>query len=439
MRLWVLPLAAARARFDVTNGTTRQGPCAGCCPAETCQPYYAPFPAEESRRFYLHRPVDYDDLLACLRSHGADERPDDLFGASAALMIDLQILRSLQTHRARTRDAREAYLHIMDFPFYAAYLVPRMLSCYNSSTQMQKMAVLEEEFPKLWKTWQNKTWLVINGDGQPPDTALGCLWVALHTEWAPDTWVYATVDQDFATSNMYFGNSPFCPAYPSTETQRVATKFIVMPYVAHHLVERHNLRHTDACLDWNNRSTSIMFHGTLHRRRDSRMRGTVLGLAKEFFAADIKDIAGVPTDHSNVVDNASTLMYQTARSYLSSRFCFVPEGDPHTSTSRRLYDTLAAACVPVAFSRDCLPFIDHVNYSAISLETGPLRCCAQHTRETFDWFRARFRLNNATDARDELLFHRMACFGADVFRNFLSYRNGAATNNLLRHFSIQSY
>lgn len=422
MRRWFVVWQATAWYYSTQNGTLRRGPCAWCCGPEPCEEYRAPA-ANERRRFYLHSPVDYSDLLRCMEARGVDDRPDDTLGAEgAALMIDFYILKSLRTHPARTLDPARAYLHVMDFPFYASYVSSKMLDCYDGE---DKLAAAVAAFPERWRAFPNATWLVINGDWQPPDLLFGCLWLALHGEDAPKTWVYAVVDRLTALAPAGGREERPCGAGP-------APNFVVVPYVAHHEIERRSL--ASGCDDWPARPTSVMFHGTMKRTHSGRYRRKALVLAEDLEAADIADVAVQTFPGAPTRVNASTIMYRTAQTYAASRFCLAPEGD--TNTSRRVFDSLAAGCVPVVFAQDCLPFRDLINYSDFTLEAGPLRCCSQHKNSTRDWFRDRLTLHSATDPDDERLYHRLACEGKRVFRDFLSYRNGAATNSLLARFSI---
>lgn len=174
-----------------------------------------------------------------------------------------------------------------------------------------------------------------------------------------------------------------------------------------------------------------MFHGTMRRHNSGHLRKDILMLAKGLPNASIWETR-LPSTPGENTPKATEFMYRTALTYQNSRFCFVPEGDSHTS--RRLFDTLAAGCIPVTFARDCLPFLRDVNYSKITLDAGDLVCCKQHQDKVEGWFKRRFRA--PADPSDESYFQQMACRGSAVYKDALNHWNGAATNSLLRHFRI---
>lgn len=368
------------------------GPCAGCCASEPCTPYFAP-PPRSRRSFYLHTAIEYTDVTQCLRAHGADTRPDDSFGSAAGLLNDIIVLRDLAKHPARTFNASQAYLHVLDFPFMASVLVTN-LDCGSHLKRVNRLALRFYQ----WRPFVNHTWLVVNSDWRHPQAVFGKdLWLKLLT--LPHL-VLVTVDQAFAR-HMHM------------------TNYIIAPYVAHHAVESRALE-TRVCEHWANRSRAAVFHGTLRRRHSGALRGAVL-LNLTANLATVQ-VAGLPDDL-----NVSDAMYRTVSAYGDTRFCFAPEGD--TNTSRRLYDALGSACVPIRFADCCLPFADRIDYSAISFDAGPLYCNQQYIDETTEWLLSSVLHND---------YAPVACDGLHVFRSHLSYRNGAATRNILRHFHIDT-
>jgi len=54
---------------------------------------------------------------------------------------------------------------------------------------------------------------------------------------------------------------------------------------------------------------------------------------------------------------------ETAQIYLQSKFCLVLPGDTHTT--RRLYDAMAAGCVPVVYGSVLLPFRESVPWTEL--------------------------------------------------------------------------
>ena len=149
-------------------------------------------------------------------------------------------------------------------------------------------------------------------------------------------------------------------------------KTLVLPYRAHHVTERSAFRADQL---WDSRPTSFMFHGWSGRSTRwpllrERMVETLQRLQNTNVSLlDQRALGGSMSDQSDATA-------ASARAMLENSVCLVPEGD--TWTTRRLFDGLAAGCVPLLVrgprtaDEACedeltLPFRATVNWSDVTL------------------------------------------------------------------------
>ena len=126
---------------------------------------------------------------------------------------------------------------------------------------------------------------------------------------------------------------------------------------------------------------------------------------------------------------------ETALAYKGSSLCLVPEGD--TSTSRRLYDSMAAGCVPVVFSdvgkiSHNLPFRSSVPWHDVAVFGGSLDCSfgtPARAKATLAWLQ---RLAEPENGRALACMKRRA---QAEFREHLSYTGPGVVTALLRELS----
>lgn len=130
-------------------------------------------------------------------------------------------------------------------------------------------------------------------------------------------------------------------------------KLVVIPYVAKHELSAMDLHEEDI----NQKEPVFFFQGEItpqvatpgiHRRQ------LLIDAFRKYPESWIMDTHKNYSGHS----------YETGM--LKARFCLVPEGD--TPTSSRLFDAIAAGCVPLILSdRIALPFKDFVDWKAFSM------------------------------------------------------------------------
>ena len=133
--------------------------------------------------------------------------------------------------------------------------------------------------------------------------------------------------------------------------------------------------------------------------------------------------AGSPLMATRVAD------ITTARAYTESKLCLVPAGD--TPTSRRLFDSLAAGCLPVIMAPPDdilpnLPFPSVIDWQNLVLFGGGLSCSLEeHPDMTRTWFEELLSDSNSKQLRC------LAKRGQQVFREHLSYRQEGVVSALL--------
>merc|ERR1712130_876770 len=81
----------------------------------------------------------------------------------------------------------------------------------------------------------------------------------------------------------------------------------------------------------------------------------------------------------------------TAHAYLRSRYCLVPAGD--TPSTRRIFESLAAGCIPIVFGgidhiAIDLPFRTSVDWTKLAIFAGSVDCALNEKAATIRWLRS---------------------------------------------------
>ena len=173
----------------------------------------------------------------------------------------------------------------------------------------------------------------------------------------------------------------------------------------------------------------IMFHGTTGRG------GGVRSNMVEALQGKHGELPDGWSSSVFVSVGGSFAQLETALAYQGSSLCLVPEGD--TATSRRLYDSMAAGCVPVVFSgidkiSHNLPFRSSVAWHDVAVFGGSLECSfgtRARAKATLAWLQ---RLAAPENARALACMKRRA---QAEFREHLSYTGPGVVTALLRELS----
>jgi hypothetical protein len=346
----------------------------------------------------------------------------------------------------------------------------------------------------------------------------------------------ATGGVDFVTASTYFRPSktlgkPLRDALlnPSltgdldfqTHTSLVENA-VVIPYTPHYLLERSAAGVVDAPTRTLPAPVTHMFHGNMRRNDAGSFRQILPHMAKLWPLSDVEnsnfrkwkeehigkqkrkleelrdrsmernkqtvDATG-PNDSILALPtlalefDLSRTSKATALSHLRSKMCLVPAGD--TATSRRLFDALAAGCVPVFFAhqRDIianLPFPNVIDWASIAIFAGSLECiaakwcvsksavtgdeldpCAEEqgmacwnnracmfddaSRSGIHWTKISLTDNRTADwleaiassADGNAALECMSMRGRETFRTYLSYRTGGFVTGLLHELEAR--
>ena len=125
----------------------------------------------------------------------------------------------------------------------------------------------------------------------------------------------------------------------------------------------------------------------------------------------------------------------TLEAYLSSKLCLAPAGD--TPTSRRLFDSMAAGCLPVlmAPTEDImpnLPFPKAINWPQTVLFGGGLSCSLRDNADaTIRWLQSLLKPEN------EKKLQCMARRAQKVFLKYLTLRDEGVVSALLNEIDLK--
>ena len=167
--------------------------------------------------------------------------------------------------------------------------------------------------------------MIVNTDWECTDTLGKPMLDFLSSNLGREHVYYATSDMGFASKNCRGHN--------------IAGNSIIIPYVATHVIDQ-AAQNPDNLCNASTRTISFYFAGDLIRTDQGHYRKDVLNA----MASQGSDAQVLHRRFRSVTD-----YHQMALEYrdnlLRSRYCLVPAGD--TPTSRRLFDALAAGCIPV--------------------------------------------------------------------------------------------
>jgi hypothetical protein len=165
--------------------------------------------------------------------------------------------------------------------------------------------------------------------------------------------------------------------------------------------------------------TDFLFRGKFDRNREGEGRPVLGELAKLVPRTKVADVNFLSYHKGDWMEGWRPVMHETTNDFLHSTFCFAPAGD--TPTSRRIYDSLAAGCIPVMMVKfeaieHNLPFKHSIDWRKIALFAGSLDCITNKAKATARWMKDlvhRIKLDPTDVAQ-------MRAAGRDAFRKYLS-------------------
>ena len=433
--------------------------------------------------FYLHdnEPYSFADSVQCLLNAtglraDVDAFDEQLVPDMAEHMTDWWLLKRFESHPARVFDPDAAQLHVIGSPFKAAYLAHRgfgwkritegqsgPLGCGDLQSYYARTAAIAAHLQRTswWKQHGGRNFLMLNSFYYLNDV----LGAELLSTLVSGPAIFTSSDRNYV--DYLAINDTVTPT--------------VVPYKAHYRLEDFAWLQVDA--QPRVRTNSVMFHGSTGRgasaqrvddryddgqlrqlicdRLGPKLAGHSLRCIQDTWQQDLKadeedlqtalglkaggeDLGrGTLAEHGTLGlsrrDNAPLLGQMadtsTLESYLDSKLCLIPAGD--TPTSRRLFDSMAAGCLPVlmAPAEDImpnLPFPKAINWPKTVLFGGGLGCSLRDNADaTISWVQSLLKPEN------EKKLQCMARRAQKVFLKYLSLRDEGVASALLHEIDLR--
>mmetsp|Transcript_19345 Transcript_19345/g.42208 ORF Transcript_19345/g.42208 Transcript_19345/m.42208 type:complete len:699 (-) Transcript_19345:41-2137(-) len=354
-------------------------------------------------KFFLHETgvFNFSKATNCfIKALGANPGVDDFDSRVrpniAEHLGEMWLLQRLREHPSRTMDMDEAQVHVVGIPVFVSKKSSELGNkgqCGGKVAHQRRMKRILEVLPAMphfqRSQGRNFFFFTTHWDVQHSFTEELLSFLDAHKV------MIGTADSDYIRW------------YPYPNIQK-----IILPYKVHSLLEASALDEpiTPPSLP----SVSFTFHGDMLRRHDGQQRDILATFAELLPNTNI-----VNSTFSLVADYAKQCSH-TASIVKESRFCFVPAGD--SPTSRRLFDAVAAGCIPVVMSdfdgiARNLPFSKTVDWSQHLLFGGSLQCTSGDVGGSTQWL-------GAAHDRYELTGRQMRQNLKKLFREHLSYTKG---------------
>jgi hypothetical protein len=425
---------------------------AGMLPSSGCSGG-TPFYLDESGAFNMtevHTCFGFATGIPINKPGGQELHVDDhVDNDSAQHLTDLHLLQQLRIHPMRTFDPNAASIHFTGITpsinWFFSVMDPKkvegkckMLRGTKSQKRRMEAATLQLKHAI---------------EGLAADTKR--VYVVVSTYWLTGE---ALTDPLISLMKSPLGKKRIIFATCDVEMAAAVglqSNFMPVPYVASYRLDK-AARALDPkdCLA-TSRDIDFFFAGTFQRcgnkcdTNEGALRGNVLRTiqseSNNSLLIDLLDADDRKTAGRDYLEQAE--LY--AQRLLRSRFCLVPAGD--TKTSRRIFEALAAGCIPVylgyfggepgntsmgapqplANGASNLPFRASVNWSSLVLFAGGLKCLNTNDRAV-----ARLLGRMLTKRSRSAAFNKEFEFECkrrrEVYRQSLSYyKGGGAATALL--------
>ena len=280
-------------------------------------------------------------------------------------LADLLLLRALRRHPSRVSDPTAARVHFTGLtPSTSSFLGNASCAGLNSTHEV-RMTRAATALARRFR-WPSRTGVVY----VLPSTYWNCKAVLTGAMLAlmqahPQRFFYAT---EGAYTCVEAGPVDF-------RSLLGGERIIALPYVASALLDAAAARENATCgaAALARRNTSFFFAGQLRRNSEGALRA---GALRALGAGDGSALI-VDASASRRAPEASSVSWYAER-MLSARYCLVPAGD--TPSSRRLFDALAAGCIPVyvgdvpKLAVAGVPFSSIIDWSRLAQYTGSMSC-----------------------------------------------------------------
>ena len=356
-------------------------------------------------------------------------------------LVDWWLLKRFERHPARVHDPDAAQLHVIGSPFRAAYLAHRGNtpgSFGNLRSFYARTAAIATHLERTpwWRQHGGRNFLMLNSFYHLNDV----LGKELLSTLVSGPAIFTSSDRSYVDFQ----------AISQTVTPTI------VPYKAHYRLEDFAWLQADNAQP-RVRTSSVMFHGSSGRgyeegqlrqlicdRLGPKLAGHSLRCVKDEWKQDAKaDLhtalgpraggeelqAGAAGSSHQMVDTS------TLEAYVGSKVCLVPAGD--TPSSRRLFDSMAAGCLPVliAPAEDImpnLPFPKAIDWPKTVLFGGGLGCSLRDNADaTIRW------LQSLLQPENEKKLQCMARRAQKVFLKYLTLRDEGVVSALLQEVDLK--
>lgn len=309
-----------------------------------------------------------DDLLECYEKHEGMKLWDDFREEKGQNTADIWIHRILLQHPLRTLDPSEATIFYIPFyGFLSSYFsgieavstagptasarahcngrghsdrVTELASLLQKSHSFQELPESHVMTVSFWAV-AKKT---LDANSPPPSVVTGPLFSLLKKSLLL---VYEPM----------FGSMERIDEYKNWPGPLITIPYVAKPRLS-------ELQKAPATLP---RDTSLFFQGTIHSAYSPHLT------KRQYLAKAFEQFPGshiVDTNKHHPEDDSYEL------GMLRSEYCLVLQGD--TPTSARLFDSIAAGCVPlIAAEHISLPFSSFIDWSSFSMQSSPESLIAQ--------------------------------------------------------------
>jgi len=395
------------------------GPCTtGCASAYDPPDMVGPAsPLAAVPRFYLHDEggFNFSDVSAAVDRLLGGSPPDDVLPVDMAQhFVEYPLLRALRTHPQRTLSAGDAEVHVIGAMPFVSWALADLGICLGACSDGSLAEHQRRMHGVAEALRSNRYWKASRRQGTP--------FVLIVGHYSHHRHVTESLTQELSRGNAVLAvadrmHGKQMPAPKGSPLRGLVSHGITMPYWAH--------AHA-AYVDGNRAERAgLMFHGGVGRHdygtRDRLVRVMRL-LQKRGDPVDLQlaEFTRGGGADKETLHGARYAAYQASgRAYLNASLCATPAGD--TITSRRLFDAMSAACVPVlmisrfffraenATFYTGLPFPHSIDWRATTLRLlpGHAKCEVEDVLWMSAW-------HGSTSAVDEIRWRVLAAYRAHL-------------------------
>jgi hypothetical protein len=334
---------------------------------------------------------------------GVNLRVDDYIDNDKAQhLADFHLLQQLRSHPMRVHDPDAACIHFTGITPALSYFSLTDKSEWYKSQSCRDMSDVADAHQKRMEAAASQLKKLVTSlkeDKQRVYVIASTYWASTEALGALIPLMESPVGKKrilFATSDLTWAQRG-CNLYAN---------YVTLPYVASYRMDK-TARGLETSCSASDRDVDFFFAGTFSRcgghcdTNEGGLRGNVIrAMDKKSNSSIVIDLlaAGKDLMYARGKDAADEARLYAER-MLRSKFCLVAAGD--TKTSRRLFESLAAGCIPVylgyfegepggfsmaaphplANNASNLPFRTSVDWSSLVIFAGGMKCLNANERE----------------------------------------------------------